>query len=295
MSRVAGSAASRSAERVEPRPERPQVERRRRGSRTGSRARRRRRRAGARTPRSPRAPRRPPPSRRRGRPARGVEDVRGPERVHPDGLEPRATRPPRPPRAAGRRRPSRTCRRRRRRRAGRVPRRAASVTAARSRIGCRRPRPAAIPARRRSSPTDSTVTTRTPASTAAASSSSRLPGPVTTIRSGAMPARMACRSSPAEADVGAEAEAGEVAQDREVRVRLDRVGEVERRRQDGASAATWRTRRRGRTRRTGCRSAGELRGVHAAQPAGAMDLVARGWRPRRTTGSDGRTGGGPGS
>ena len=151
------------------------------------------------------------------------------------------------------------------------------MTAARSRIGCRRPRPAAMAASRRSSPTDSTVTTRTPASTAAASSSSRLPGPVTTMRSAAMPARTACRSSPAEATSAPSPSAGEVPEHREVRVGLDGVGEVERRRQGAAERlhlARDDVEVVGVERRA--EAGRELRGVEAAEPSGALDLVAGG-------------------
>ena len=106
-------------------------------------------------------------------------------------------------------------------------RRAASDTAARSRIGWRRPRPSAIRARRRSSPGDSTVTTRTPASTAAASSSSRLPGPVNTTCPASKPARRTCRSSPPDATSAPRPSPRRCREDRQVRVRLDRVREVE--------------------------------------------------------------------
>ena len=77
--------------------------------------------------------------------------------------------------------------------------RACSETAARRRTGWTLPAAAAIPSRRASSPGDSTVTARIPVVTAAASSTSRLPGPVITIRSAAIPARRAVTSSPPEA------------------------------------------------------------------------------------------------
>ena len=76
---------------------------------------------------------------------------------------------------------------------------ASAVADSRRRTGWTRPAASAIAASRRSSPRDSTVTTRIPAATAAASSSSRLPGPVRTMRLGSKPARRTCRSSPPDA------------------------------------------------------------------------------------------------
>jgi hypothetical protein len=78
-------------------------------------------------------------------------------------------------------------------------------------------------------------------------------------------------------DVGAQPEVGEVAQDREVRVRLDRVGEVERGRQDGPE--------RGHLARDhvevvgeqrGAEARGEGRRIRAAEAAVPEDLVASG-------------------
>ena len=77
------------------------------------------------------------------------------------------------------------------------------------------------------------MTARIPASTAARSSSSRLPGPVITIRSGGDPRAERRGQLAAGRDVGAEAQPAEVRDDGQRRVGLDRVGELDRRRQDG--------------------------------------------------------------
>ena len=176
------SPASRSRERGRGRSPRPARSSGSSCARTGSRARRPHRRAGAGS--RPRSRGRAPPSTVASTWAgerRGVEDVRGAERVQADGLEPGRRDGLRRGDPQVRARPSRTCRRRRRRPAGRArgappPRRRRGAGPAGGGRAPRRSR-----ASRRSSPTDSTVTARTPASTAAASSSSRLPGPVTTI------------------------------------------------------------------------------------------------------------------
>ena len=128
-----------------------------------------------------------------------VEDVGRPERMQPEEVEVRRGDRAARPRARGRRRPSRTCPPRRRRpggpaRAGRARRRRPAAGPAGPGRG--RPRCASS---RASSPGDSTVTARIPAATAARSSSSRLPGPVITIRSGSIPARRTVASSPPEA------------------------------------------------------------------------------------------------
>ena len=129
-----------------------------------------------------------------------------------------------------RRHPSRTCPRRRRRPDGRA--RAARPPRPRPAAGSagRRPASAAIASRRPSSPGDSTVTARIPAATAARSSSSRLPGPVMTTRPGSIPARSTAASSPPDATSAPSPRPPEMRDDRERRVRLDRVGQVHDRR-----------------------------------------------------------------
>ena len=241
MSRVAASSASRRDERLEATAPRTSRSSGSRAPRTGCRGRRPHPRARSRKP----ADAASGDGRRDGRldvgrERRRVEHVRGPERVHPDRLEPGRGDRLRRGRSQVRARPSRTCRRRRRRPAG--PARGAphSVTAARRRTRWRRPSASAICASRRSSPTDSTVTARTPAATAAASSSSRLPGPVTTTRSGSKPARRTWRSSPPEATSAPSPRPIEVAHDREARVGLDRVGEVDGGGRARRRASTWR-------------------------------------------------------
>ena len=128
----------------------------------------------------------------------------------------RARRRPPPPPRAGRRRPSRTCRRRRRRRAGRVRGARASVTAARSRTGWRRPSASAI---RRQPPQLAHRLDRHDAD-------ARLDGgrQLLVPLAGAgdddpvrrrSPARRAWRSSPPDATSAPRPSAGEVAQDRE--------------------------------------------------------------------------------
>ena len=113
---------------------------------------------------------------------------------------------------------------------------AAVETGPRTRIGIRRSSAAAIASSRRNSFGDSTVTARMPARTAARSSSSRLPGPVITIRSAAIPARSAVASSPADATSAPRPSAAMCGDDTEGRICLHRVGHVEPRRQDGPAA-----------------------------------------------------------
>ena len=144
---------------------------------------------------------------------------------------------------------------------------------------------------RASSPGDSTVTARRPASTAATSSSSRLPGPVNTT-SGRVDAGPADELELAtRGDVRPEPERAEVGDDRQGRVRLDRVGQVEARRQDAPAAAPRSARRRrGRRRRTASRGrprAGRRRGRPACRPGRSPS------RPRSSTACDALTGGRP--
>ena len=146
--------------------------------------------------------------------------------------------------------------------------------------------PSAIRSRRRSSPGDSTVTTRTPASTAAASSSSRLPGPVNTTRSAPEPGPQDVPQLAAGRHVRAEAQPGEVPQHGEVRVGLDRVGEVERRRQDRPERldlARDHVQVVGVERRP--EPLGELGRVVPAESAVAQDLVHRSASSRATRAS----------
>ena len=112
--------------------------------------------------------------------------------------------------------------------------RSASASAAadsRRRTGWTRPAASAIAASRRSSPRDSTVTTRIPASTAAASSSSRFPGPVRTMRPRVEAGAQDVPQLAARRDVRPEPLAAQVLEDGEQRVGLDGEREVERRRQ----------------------------------------------------------------
>ena len=216
-----------------------------RAARRGSRARRRRRRAGARTPAAAAtSPAELHRLRHVRRQDRRVEDVRRAEPWTPSRSRCGETMPRRGPPPAGRARPSRTCRRRRRRRAGRARGASASVTAARSRTGGRAPgarrrSPRGGPARR----AISTVTARTPASTAAASSVVALAGPGHDDPLGRRcPARSAVASSPPEATSAPRPERAEVGHDRERRVGLDRVGDVDARRAaTRRRAATWRS------------------------------------------------------
>ena len=174
----------------------------RRGPRTGCRARRRRRRGGA-GRRRRRASRRAAADRgldvvaeRRRRRGRSRPRTRcSPSRSRCGEIRPRARREATRSRASIPNLPAPLSPTRRTRSSE-----AAVDTAPRSRIGM----PPAARLRRspragRSSLGDSTVTARMPARTAASSSSSRLPGPVITIRSAAIPARSAVASSPADA------------------------------------------------------------------------------------------------
>ena len=163
----------------------------------------------------------------------GIEDVRRPERVQAEQLEVRRSPPRARPMPPGRPRPSRTCRRRRRRRGGR----ARAVRAPRRRRAggpaATRPASAAIASRRASSPGDSTVTARIPAATAARELVVALArtGHDDALRRDPCPAgrdELAARR-----DVGAQAEPTQVGDDGESRIGLDRVGELDHRRQDG--------------------------------------------------------------
>ena len=201
----------RSASRRRSRSGRPRDARDRatpRAARTGCRARRRRRPAGARC-------RRPSPGGARSGPCRGR--ARRARRRRARSM--RRTRAGRAARDGARRPPAGAATTRS---AASIPNlpapssptrrtrssRARSETATRSMTGWTRPADRAIPSSRASSPGDSTVTARIPAATAAASSSSRLPGPVITIRSGLDPGPAGQGELPAGRDVGTEARAG---------------------------------------------------------------------------------------
>ena len=264
-----------------------------RAPRTGCRGRRRRRRAGRSCRPARRAAGRPGPWTRRGRRARPHRGRSRRRSSGARGARGAATARPAAPTRRGPRHPSRTCPRRRRRRGGHVRAGRPRSSAARSMTGTRRPASAAIASSRPSSPGDSTVTARMPASTAARSSSSRLPGPVMTMRDGRMPARSAVASSPAEATSAPAPEPAEVGDDGQGRVGLDRVGEIDDRRQDGAQRRDLAVddvevvdvQRRPEAGRQ------LLRG-QAAETAGPEDLVA-GRRPAATRRSMATPGGEP--
>ena len=158
----------------------------------------------------------------------------------------------------------------------------------RRRIGWRRPMAAAIDARRRSSPSDSTVTTRTPASTAAASSSSRLPGPVNTTCPASNPARSTCASSPPEATSAPTPRPARCARTASSGFALTANARSNDAGSTARSAATCaRRRRRGRRRRTACRTVrraprdprrrgGRRGGCRAASPSGSSKRILQG-------------------
>ena len=211
-----------------------------RAARTGSRARRRRRRSG---------PARRPTDASSAAVARRRGDVRD-ERVRVERRSRRRTRAARAARGGATRPPAAAASSRS---AASIPNlpapsspmsrtrssRAASVTAARRSTGWRRPASArsapagrARRATRRSRP-------GCRASTAAASSSSRLPGPGHDDRGrGSIPARSDGRELTARRHVGPEPRPAEVGDDGERRVGLDRVGQLDPRRQDAARSST---------------------------------------------------------
>ena len=173
----------------------------------------------------------------------GVEDVRRAEGVEPEQVEVR--------------RGDRACRADATRSAASIPNlpapssptrrtrssRACSETAARSRTGWTRPAVAAIASSRASSPGDSTVTARTPAATAARELVVALAraGHHDPVRRRSRPGSDG-RELAAGRDVGPEPEPAEVRDDRERRVRLDRVGELDARPAGRPAApSTWRS------------------------------------------------------
>ena len=131
-----------------------------------------------------------------------------------------------------------------------------------------------------SSPGDSTVIARMPAATAARSSSSRLPGPVITTRSGAEAGPGDGLQLAGRGDVGTEPKTPQVRHDRQRRVGLDRVGQLDdggQHRPQGRHLAVDDVEVVDIQRRP--EPPGELVGRQPAQPPRAKDLVARGRPP----------------